>query len=305
MTSLVGSHRRSEFIEGVLGAWSELRIERDEFAWRQTRDPWLTLIAEFMLAQTQVARVAQRFVSMADRFPTPQSCADASQAEVVALWVGLGYNRRAVALHKCARIICEQHGGSVPSDLDQLLKLPGVGPYTARAVRAFAFDEQAGVVDTNIKRVLARALIGRDASPIQTQELADELVDRQVSRDWNLALMDFGSLVCRARAPQCAICPLFPARCKWRQDELSAGLLLIDPASSVSVKGPRQSTFSGSDRQGRGRLVRSACLGPISPEGLADAAGWPEEPERAQRIAERLVTEGVLARTRAGSYQLA
>ncbi|HUY05697.1 MAG TPA: A/G-specific adenine glycosylase [Acidimicrobiales bacterium] len=305
MATRVGGDQRSEFIEYIFGAWSELRVERDLFPWRQTRDPWLTLIAEFMLSQTQVVRVVPRFVEMAKRFPTPQACADATQAEVIALWIGLGYNRRAIALHRCARIICDTYAGEVPSDLGLLLELPGVGPYTSRAIRAFAFDEPAGVVDTNIRRVIVRALTGVKASAKQVQELADELVARQPSRDWNLALMDFGSLVCRLRSPQCARCPLFGAKCKWRHDEISGGSILADPASPVSVKGARQSTFSGSDRQGRGRLVRRACLGPIERDSLAEAAGWPEEPDRAARIAEKLISEGVLARTRTGNYQLA
>lgn len=297
--------RRSVFIESIFGAWSALRVERDVLPWRKTKDPWLTLIAEFMLSQTQVVRVAERFDAITKRFPTPQSCADASQAEVIALWVGLGYNRRAIALHQCAKIICERFGAKVPSDLDQLLELPGVGPYTARAVLAFAFGEPAGVVDTNINRVLVRVLTGSEVSAKQIQELADQLVEGQLSREWNLALMDFGSLVCRARSPQCTTCPLFHSQCRWRRNEQVSGSNLPDPASLAPLKGPRQSTFSGSDRQGRGRLVRRACLGPIANEILAETAGWPEDPERAERIAERLVAEGMLAKTRTGSYQLA
>lgn len=296
---------RSEFIAKVSGAWPELRTKRDEYPWRKTRDPWFTLIAEFMLAQTQVARVSAHYVAMTRRFPTPRSCADASQAEVIALWIGLGYNRRAVALHQCARMICDRFDAKVPYDLEQLLELPGVGAYIARAVRAFAFGEQAGVVDINIKRVLARALIGDDASSKMLQLLADELVERQIPREWNLALMDFGSLVCRARAPKCSACPLFRMNCAWRRNEQLAGGDLPDPAAHPSVRGPRQSAFSGSDRQGRGRLIRRACLGPIGQRELAEAAGWPNEPERAERIAEKLVVEGMLSRTRTGSYQLA
>ena len=294
-----------EFIAKVSGAWPELRAERDVLPWRQTIDPWFTLIAELMLAQTQVARVSSHFVAMTKRFPTPQSCADATQAEVIALWVGLGYNRRAVALHQCAKMTCDRFAGKVPSDLGQLLELPGVGPYTARAIRAFAFGERAGVLDINIKRVLASALIGHDVSSRKLQALADELVERQSPREWNLALMDFGSLVCRARAPKCSACPLFPTNCAWRRDEHLAGCELPDPAGHTSLTGSRQSAFSGSDRQGRGRLVKRACLGPIGKLELADVAGWPNEPERAERIAEKLVVEGVLSRTRTGSYQLA
>ncbi len=296
---------RSEFISKVRDAWPEFRAERDALAWRSTRDPWFTLIAEFMLAQTQVARVSSHYVAMTKRFPTPRSCADATQAEVIALWVGLGYNRRAVALHRCAQMICDKFAGPVPSDLGQLLELPGVGPYTARAIRSFAFGEPAAVVDINIKRLLVRALVGDDISPTKIQILADELADRQTSRDWNLALMDFGSCVCRARTPRCSACPLHQSICVWRNEERRAGVELPDPAQHRSVKGPRQSVFSGSDREGRGRLVRRACLGPIRESELAGAAGWPDEPVRASRIAEKLVNEGVLRRTRTGSYQLA
>ncbi len=305
MTDLTRTESRSEFIAGVTEAWSDLRVERDAYPWRQTRDPWFTLIAEFMLAQTQVARVPSHFVAMTKRFPTPRSCADASQAEVVALWVGLGYNRRAVALHRCARMICDRFGGRVPSDLGQLRELPGVGPYIARAIRAFAFGEQTGVVDVNIKRVLVRALVGHEAPPKALQALADELVGPRLPREWNLSLMDFGSLVCRARAPRCSECPLFRQSCAWRRDERHAGLELPDPAGRALSAGPRQSVFVGSDRQGRGRIVRRACHGPIGQEELAVAAGWPDEPERAEKVAAKLVVEGVLRRTRTGSYQLA
>ena len=293
------------FVKGVCGAWSDLRSGRDALAWRKTRDPWLTLIAEFMLAQTQVSRVEPHFVAMAERFPTPRACADAPQAEVVARWVGLGYNRRAVQLHRCARQICERHGGTVPSELESLLGLPGVGPYTARAIRAFAFGEHAGVVDTNIRRVLARAVMGHGGTPKDLQALADELVGAQDPREWNLALMDFGSLVCRSRAPRCVICPLLRAGCAWRDAEQAAGSPLDDPASGPSTARARQTAFSGSDRQGRGRLVRRASLGPIGERELAEAAGWPEEPDRALKIAEQLILEGVLARARTGNYQLA
>lgn len=296
---------RQAIVDAIFAWWPDIRARRDALPWRQTLDPWLTLMAELMLGQTQVNRVAERFGEMAERFPTPKACAYATQAEVVSLWVGLGYNRRAVALHRCATIIHERHGGVVPKNLDELLKLPGVGAYTARAILAFAFDEPVGVVDTNIGRVLARAVNGSSLRPRSAQELADELVPKGQSREWNLAIMDFGNLVCKSRSPQCETCVLGRTLCVWRAETRTKGEGIVDPAVGSGGVTTRQSTFIGSDRQGRGRLVKAACVGTIREVQLAEITGWLDDPARAVRVAEGLVRDGVLTKFSTGNYQLA
>lgn len=294
-----------DFIAAIQKWWPPVRRDRDGLPWRTTRDPWLTLMAEFMLAQTQVSRVAERYVEMAERFPTARACARTTQAEVVTRWNGLGYNRRAVSLHQCANIICDVHGGSVPSELNELLALPGVGPYIARAVLSLAFERNVGVVDINIKRVISRAVIGTEVSDKMAQKVADELVQSLPSREWNLALMDFGSTVCRARSPLCEVCPLSEGICTWQQRRRESVAEIPDPAVSLGNRAKGHSDFAGSDRQGRGRLVRRACLGPIAFADVALFAGWPEDAQRALRIVEKLVDEGLFVRTPTGSYQLA
>src|SRR5690606_32492372 len=139
-------------------AWWE--VEARDLPWRASRDPWAVLVSEMMLQQTQVSRVVDRWPRLLDRFPTPAACADAGVASVVQAWSGLGYNRRAVHVHRLAEVCVEQHGGALPADLEGLLALPGVGPYTARAVLVFAHERDIGLVDTNAARFLSRALAG-------------------------------------------------------------------------------------------------------------------------------------------------
>lgn len=272
----------------VLDWWERARAERDELPWRSTRDPWAVLVSETMLVQTQAARVADRFPEVLERFPTPSALAAATPGEVLACWVGLGYNRRALWLQQAARRIVELHGGAVPGDLGALRALPGVGPYTARAVLAFAFEQPVGVVDTNIGRVLARAVAGARLSPGAAQAEADALVPGDRPRAWNLALMDLGALCCRPR-PSCGSCPLGVAGCRWREG--GGG----DPAEGSAGTSRGQPPFAGSDRQGRGRLVRAALAGPVPATALAATAGWPDDPVRARRVAGALVVEGLLA----------
>jgi A/G-specific adenine glycosylase len=186
--------------------------------------------------------------------------------------------------------VVQAHGGRVPDDLDALLALPGVGPYTARAVAAFAFERDVAVVDTNVARVLARRG-GCSLRPREVQAAADALVPAGEGWAWNQAMLDLGATVCTARRPRCASCPLRRG-CAWR----ATGLLEPDPAvGSAGVSG-RQSTFAGSDRQGRGRLVDALRAGPVALDALAVAAGWPDDEPRARRVAESLVTDGLATR---------
>lgn len=305
MGLMESSFSQSEVARTIIDWWPSVRDDRDALPWRATRDPWLTLMAEFMLSQTQVSRVALRYPELAKRFPDPLSCARARQSEVIAMWVGLGYNRRAVSLRESAVVICDRHNGEVPSTLESLLELPGVGPYTARAVLAFAFDRPVGVVDTNIKRVLSRAVVGSRLDVRNAQACADALVREEGSREWNLAIMDFGSVVCRARSPRCAACPLSGSHCQWQMQMAARGSEVPDPARPDGARGGGSASFVGSDREGRGRLVRAACQGTISLADLARVAGWPDDPDRARRVVDKLVREGVFERASSGNYQLA
>jgi A/G-specific adenine glycosylase len=246
------------------------------------------LVSELMLQQTQVARVVPRFHAFLDRFPTPTACADAGVGQVVALWAGLGYNRRAVNLHRAAIAVRDEHGGALPDDLAGLLALPGVGPYTARAVLAFAFERDVGVVDTNAARVLARWDGGALAAR-RVQELADASVPAGHGWAWNQAMLDLGATVCLRRRPRCEACPV-AAGCAWAR----AGHPEPDPADGSAGVSGGQSRFEGSDRQGRGRLV--AVLrqgGRLRPDELATAAGWPDDAARARRAAGSLVADGL------------
>ncbi len=270
-------------LQHSLSAWAE--GARRDLPWRRTRDPWAVLVSELMLQQTQVPRVLPRFEAFLRQFPTPAATASAPVAEVVRAWAGLGYNRRAVNLHRAAGAVVERHGGSMPVTLAELVALPGVGPYTARAVLAFAFEADVGVVEVNSARVLARAVAGHPLAPAEAQALADGLVPAGEGWAWNQAMLDLGATVCVKTAPRCGSCPLRSC-CAWA----GAG---PDPAVGSAGAGGRQSTFAGSDRQGRGRLVDALRLGPVPLPVLAVAAGWPDDPERARRVADTLVDDGL------------
>lgn len=277
-------------------AWGVGR--RDDLPWRATDDPWAVLVSETMLQQTQVDRVASRYRSFLDRFPTPAVMAEAPRSDVIRLWHGLGYNRRAVHLHDAARTIVDRHGGRVPAELDGLLELPGVGPYTARAVASLAFGADVGVLDTNAARVLARACAGRPLRRAEAQALADDLVPRGRARAWNQAVMDLGAEVCTKRAPDCGCCPVVDA-CSWAL----SGRAAPDPAVGTAGASAPQARFEGSDRQGRGRLVAALRSGAFPVDQAAVVAGWPEEPERAARVVDALVADG-LAEVRDGRLEL-
>lgn len=259
-----------------------------EFPWRETRDPWRVLIAEMCCQQTQAARAIDAYERCCAAFPTPRSCADAPLSDVVHAWRGLGYYRRAVALHDAAGAIVARHGGRVPDQLDELLALPGVGPYTARAVLAFAFERDVGIVDTNVARILSRAVANARLTARDAQRLADDLVPPGEGWRHNQAMLDLGALHCCAR-PACATCPVRPA-CAWRR----AGPDAPDPSvRSAGVSGP-QPRFDGSERQARGRLLAAAMAGPVRLSEVAVAAGWPADPAGASRAADGLIADGLL-----------
>jgi A/G-specific adenine glycosylase len=183
-------------------------------------------------------------------------------------------------------VIADQHAGVVPSDERALRALPGVGPYTARAVRSFAFELDGALVDTNVIRVLTRCVEGRGLTVPEAQRLADRLVPPSESWAFNQTMFDLGATVCIGTAPHCGRCPL-QRQCRWHQ----SGWAEPDPwRASPSVR--VQSRFAGSDRQGRGRLLDRLRSGTVAPAELAASCGWPDDQSRAQRIAAALVTEG-------------
>lgn len=254
-----------------------------QLGWRETRDPYAILVSEIMLQQTQAARVEPAWRAFLDRFPTVSALADAPLADVLTAWRGLGYNRRAVSLHRCAVAIVERHSAAVPDDLAALRALPGIGEYTARAVLVFAFDRRAAPVDTNIARVLARVVAGRPLSRSQAQRIADELVPVEDPTTWSHALMDLGARVCTARSPECGGCPVVAA-CAWQ----GRG---ADPAAAGAHRPRPQGRFAGSDRFHRGRLVDALRAGPVARAELPTAAMG--SAPMAERIAAALVADGL------------
>jgi A/G-specific adenine glycosylase len=260
----------------VVLAWYR-RGGRD-LAWRRTRDPYAILVSEVMLQQTQVARVVPAYRRFLTRFPTLRSLARASLGDVLRLWSGLGYNRRARDLHRVARA----HKGRLPRDVAGLDALPGVGPYTAAAVACFAYGEATAFAETNIRRVLGRALIGRTATSAEARELDERLMSRRTPAPWHHALMDIGATFCVALRPRCQACPLARA-CVFR----ASGMHAEPPAR-------RQGPFATSDRRVRGRIVG---LLTTSAEGMTVAAlRRAVGDSRVARLVSALADEGLVMR---------
>ena len=264
-------------------AWGAPRLR--DLPWRAIRDPWPILVAEVMLQQTQVPRVIPKWTSFCAAYPTPTTCAAAPLGDVLRHWQGLGYPRRARNLWEAAGVVVERHGGALPDDLDALRALPGIGPYTARAVLAFAFERDVAVVDTNIARVLAR-VAGERLTLRAAQSLADSFVPRRAGWAWNQMLMDLGATVCRP-TPRCAECPL-AVSCAWHR----AGHPAPDPAIGSAGVSTRQAPYDGSDRQRRGDVLRALHHGP------RPAAEFPA------RIVDGLVADRLVVRTPDGALSL-
>ncbi len=288
-------------IGSAIDAWGRAEGEsrRSDLPWRATRDPWAVLVSETLAQQTQLARVVPAYHRFLAAFPNPAVCAAAPLGDILRAWDGMGYNRRAKYLHGAARVIVADHGGAVPEDLEALLALPGVGPYTARAVLAFAFEHDVGVVDTNAGRVIARCVVGHPVRPVEGQLLVDAMVP--TGRGWSFgqALLDLGATVCTARAPDCRACPL-RRRCRWA----GAGNPDPDPARGSAGVSVAQGRFGGSDRQARGRLVSALRSGPLDAGEVAGAAGWPGELERTARVVDGLVAEGLVVADGSGALRL-
>ena len=240
--------QESEFARAI-GEWFPGAAR--ELPWRAPgTSAWAILVSEFMLQQTQVDRVLPRWQAWLERWPTPAALASEEPGEAVRAWDRLGYPRRALWLHRAAVEITERHAGEVPSDVDALLALTGIGPYTARAVAAFAYGRRHPVVDTNTRRVIARSVHGRAAAGLPAaSDLSDMAAllpaDPSSARLFNAAAMELGAIVCTARAPRCGACPI-SGLCQWR----GAGF-----PDNAPAKRPKQARFEGSDRQARGRIL--------------------------------------------------
>lgn len=228
---------------GIL-TWFE-RHQRS-LPWRETRDPYRILVSEVMLQQTQVDRVIPYYLRFLERFPTVRDLAAAPTADVIRMWAGLGYNRRAINLQRAAIAVVEQFDGVFPDSVDALRRLPGIGEYTAGAVACFAFDQDVAFADTNMRRVLDRVLTGgTGVSWAALRESAERLVPAGGAWRWNQALMEFGAIHCTARKPLCGLCPV-QASCR----------AFPIPQQPVAHRPARQEEpFEGSNRYYRGRVL--------------------------------------------------
>jgi A/G-specific adenine glycosylase len=251
---------------GTILAWYEARGRSLPF--RGTKDPYAVLVSETMAQQTQITRVGPAWESFMARFPTLETLAAARPADVLREWRGLGYNRRALNLQRAARTVVAD-GGSLPREVGQLERLPGVGPYTARAVAAIAFDAPVGAVDTNVRRVLGRIATGDPAGlpPAELQRIADALVPPGRAADWTHALMDVGATHCRSRLPRCDGCPAAPW-CVYRSSRRSSGEDRPAPVGRRAADRSIRPTagFERTSRWLRGRIVDRARA--------ADGDGW-------------------------------
>jgi A/G-specific adenine glycosylase len=270
-----------------------------DLPWRAPRTPaWQILLSEIMLQQTPVVRVLPIYRQWLQCWPTAVELAAASPGDVLRMWGKLGYPRRALRLHECARVIVDQHGGEVPADLDALLALPGVGAYTARAVLAFAYRKRAAVVDTNIRRVLTRTQTGKgQPGPVSTTRdllLMESVLPAGDERAalFSAGIMELGAVTCTSASPACDRCPV-RVSCAWR--------LAGSPAYDGPVA-PKQ-RFAGTDRQVRGLLldVLRADRAPVTRDQL-DLA-WPLTGQRDRALA-GLISDGLIELGADGRFAL-
>ncbi|WP_239519532.1 A/G-specific adenine glycosylase [Arcanobacterium phocisimile] len=268
--------------------------------WRQTRDPWAILLCEVMSQQTPVARVEPTWYLWLERWPTPTDLANATAADVLLAWDCMGYPRRALRLRECAQAITERFSGEVPRQREELLSLPGIGPYTADAILAFAYEDYSVVLDTNIRRVLARWNGQALPAPTQTQaerQLAQEYVPTEPDQAWrwNAAIMEFGALVCTARNPRCQVCPVSDS-CGWK----NAGY----PSDAYAQNRTTQK-WAGTNRQARGAIMAVVRANPhesFTEDVLRELSTLSED--RFTAAFRGLITDGLIASNDAGFYSL-
>ncbi len=270
-----------------------------DLPWRSPgATPWSVLVSEIMLQQTPVARVLPAYRDWLARWPTPAALAADPPGEAIRQWGRLGYPRRALWLHQTARILTAQHGGTVPADVDALLALPGIGRYTAAAVASFAFGQRHAVLDTNVRRVLARLVAGRPR-PASTpsaaeRRLAESLLPAEpgVAARWSVAVMELGALVCTAAAPRCAACPV-SRDCAW----LAAG----QPAGPGLRRAAQR--YEGTDRQCRGRLLAVLRQSGAPAHHAEFDAIWADQAQLTRAL-DGLVADGLVDPLPDGRYAL-
>ena len=260
-----------------------------QLAFRRTTDPWAILVSEVVAQQTQAARAAERWERFMARFPTLERLAAATPAEVLREWQGLGYDRRGLRLQQAARALVSDHHGRVPERIDALAALPGIGPYTARAVAAIAFGQAVGAVDVNVRRVLGRLLAGDPAllTAAEMQRLADDTVPAGRSAAWTHAVMDLGALICRPQTPRCGICPVVA----WCRSATAVTGTRVVPRPKRS---PDRTPFAATNRWLRGRILDRLRAAPDrhwvalkAPIGTHDAA-------TVRRAVQALARDGML-----------
>ncbi|HCT79744.1 MAG TPA: adenine glycosylase [Micromonosporaceae bacterium] len=270
------------FLAEQTSAWYQQNAR--DLPWRaEGVGAWAILISEVMLQQTPVSRVLPAWHEWTQRWPTPADLAATPAGEAIRAWGRLGYPRRAMRLHACAVALVERHGGEVPTQLEQMLALPGVGDYTARAVLTFAFGQRHPVVDTNVRRVVARVKHGVEDQAIPLVEVEELLPpDDAGAALASVALMELGALVCLARSPRCVACPV-AARCSWRA--------LGSPQPDKPFRRPQ--SYAGTDRQVRGLLlaVLRESADPV-PRHRLDLV-WPDPVQR-ERALESLLADGLV-----------
>lgn len=288
--------RHATVVERVLAWYAE---HARDLPWRRPEaTPWQVVVSEFMLQQTPVERVRAPWQAWVERWPTPAALAAAPAGEAVRAWGRLGYPRRALRLHRTAVAITDEHDGEVPADRETLLRLPGVGAYTAAAIASFAYGRREVVLDTNVRRVLAR-VDGGVAHPAASQSVAEVAAataflpdEPAVAARWAVAVMELGALVCVARSPRCDACPVQDL-CAWR----AAGYPAWDGP-------PRKGqSYDGTDRQCRGALL-AVLRSSDEPVALRElAAAWPDEAQRTRCLAS-LVADGLVVAPSAGHVAL-
>lgn len=278
-------------IAAALNHW--YRDNARDLPWRPHPSDWEVLTCEIMSQQTPLARVVPIWREWMERWPTPADLAQAARSEILTAWKHLGYPRRAIALHECARTIVARHGGVIPRSRADLLALPGIGPYTAAAIATFAFGQRTTVLDVNIRRVLARIFTATERpgpSPTRAEQQLAERVLPDSPDDavrWNAALMEFGALICQARTPQCERCPI-SQWCQWRAAGYPSG----------KTPAPRTQKWEGTDRQMRGKIMAEIRRrGAVPRAEILTYRTSANDPHQAKRALAGLLGDGLVITT--------
>lgn len=264
-----------------------------DLPWRKT-SPWGVMVSEFMLQQTPVSRVLPKWSEWMERWPTPAALATATTAEVLTAWGRLGYPRRALRLHECAKIITRECDGTVPQSEAELLVLPGIGEYTAAAIAAFAFEERSLVLDINIRRFLSRVVDGVEfptSAPNKGEKRSREaLIPAEAAHTWAAATMELGALICTSKNPKCDICPV-QNRCAWKN---------LNFPKSKQIR--KSQGWHGTDRQCRGTIVQALRENKSLTESEIKRL-WPDD-SQLERSIRGLIVDGLIAESESKSFAL-